>query len=92
MNYKKAKEYVIGEMKKMLGSDFKTIQGKTFHSKGFTATEVVDTLLIATDIILFPDGKYLFRFMLDRYEVLGAREMLDIIRHFINWTDLDNKF
>ena len=92
MNYKKAKEYCLGEMKKMLGPDFKTIQGKAFHSQDFTETEVVDALLNATDMILFPDGKYLFRFMLDKYEVLGATEMLDIIRHFVNWIDLDNRF
>jgi len=92
MNYKKTKEYVITEMKKMLSPDFQIVQGYKFSSKDLAKEEVVDALLKATDMILFPDGKYLFRFMLDRYKVIGATEMLDIIRHFVNWTDTENRF
>ena len=89
-----AKEYVITRIKELLGPDFKTIQGYTFSSKNLPETEIVDSLLKATDRVLFPDGKhYVFGIMLDYYkEGIGPAEMLDIIRHFVNWIDLYNRF
>jgi len=87
------RNYVIENIKNLLEPNFTTIQNHTFSSKGLSEIEVVDALLKATDLILFPSGNHcLFGIMLDHYkESIGPTAMLGIIRQFVNWIDLDGK-
>jgi|GEM_PF-2670310 len=92
------KDYVIRCIKDLIDNpNFKTIQGKTFSSKGMTEIQVVRFLIKETDKIIFQDDKdwigVVRNIIYDNYkETTGAKEIIEIIQHFVNWIDTEKRF
>ena len=87
------KDYAIRCIRATLGKDFRAIQ-KTFSSRGMTESEVLQFLIKETDKVLFQsEDSYVTSILQDYYkETTGSKEILEVIRNFVYWVDLDNRF
>ena len=87
------KDFAIRCIRDAVGKDFQTIS-KTFSSSDMTETQVVQYLIKETDKVLFQsDNSYVTSIVRDYYkDTTATAEILEVLRHFVNWVDTDKRF
>jgi len=87
-------DFIRRSVRELLPPNFKNIQGKTYNSGKMNPMKNAAYLIKETDKLLFQNGEQYFRnIMDDEYQMSkGTEEAIKIVREFVNWTDLDNRY